>query len=43
MISATEIGKFKLEHDNIVYAFFDAANEYYLEIRSPDSDKISRC
>lgn len=40
MISPTEIGKFKLEHDdNISRAIFDASKEYMLEISSPDSDK----
>jgi len=39
MISPTEIGKFKIEYDNIESAIFDAPKEYMLVIGLPDTDE----
>lgn len=38
VISPTEIGKFKIEHDNIKLGIFQAPKAYYLEVVETDSD-----
>lgn len=38
VISPTEIGKFKIEYDNIQLGIFQAPKAYYLEIVEPDTD-----